>query len=283
MENTKSELDLLKQENARLLDKITELEQTVELEQYKSDTNARLLAENTELRNENTKLRQDIGGHEARITKLEHDIMVLKKELGFKKNRKFQTKCIQIAKEILNEEPIIEYRPPFMEGLELDAFFRSNRIALEVQGLNIGFITPAGIRILLIVIGKKDAYVKITEFFFLSAMATTFLGVESGRFIDKGTLRIPNIQRAFKNLVNAESKVISQIENEVNTELREMHDVDIIEFELPEIKAKGKKQNAKLMARIAELEQRESENAELKAKVLKLEYGIEEILDQICG
>ncbi|RHZ51732.1 hypothetical protein Glove_471g6 [Diversispora epigaea] len=33
-----------------------------------------------------------------------------------------------------NEEPVVEYRPSFMEGLELDAFFRSNRIALEVQG-----------------------------------------------------------------------------------------------------------------------------------------------------
>ncbi|RHZ77912.1 hypothetical protein Glove_168g304 [Diversispora epigaea] len=47
MGNPKSELDLLKQENARLL------------------------AENTELRKENAKLRQDIEGHETRITKLE--------------------------------------------------------------------------------------------------------------------------------------------------------------------------------------------------------------------
>ncbi|CAB4415982.1 unnamed protein product [Rhizophagus irregularis] len=56
-----------------------------------------------------------------------------KEKLG-KKNRKFQTRCIQIAKEILNEEPIIEYRPPFLDGLELDAFFQKYRIALEVQG-----------------------------------------------------------------------------------------------------------------------------------------------------
>ncbi|CAB4441624.1 unnamed protein product [Rhizophagus irregularis] len=40
----------------------------------------------------------------------------------------------QIAKEILNEEPIIEYRPLFLNGLELDAFFQKHRIALEVQG-----------------------------------------------------------------------------------------------------------------------------------------------------
>ena len=40
----------------------------------------------------------------------------------------------QIAKEILNEEPMIEYRPPFLNGLELDAFFQKHRIALEVQG-----------------------------------------------------------------------------------------------------------------------------------------------------
>ncbi|PKY60570.1 hypothetical protein RhiirA4_484422 [Rhizophagus irregularis] len=56
------------------------------------------------------------------------------KELESKKNRKFQTRCIQIAKEILNEEPIIKYRPPFLNGLELDAFFQKYRIALEVQG-----------------------------------------------------------------------------------------------------------------------------------------------------
>ncbi|CAJ0745122.1 11419_t:CDS:2 [Entrophospora sp. SA101] len=51
-----------------------------------------------------------------------------------KKIRKFQTKCIQIAKEILNEEPIIEYRPSFLNGLELDAFFQKYQIVLEVQG-----------------------------------------------------------------------------------------------------------------------------------------------------
>ena len=56
------------------------------------------------------------------------------KELECKKNRKFQTRCIQIAKEILHEELIIEYRPSFMQGLELDAFFQKYRIALEVQG-----------------------------------------------------------------------------------------------------------------------------------------------------
>ncbi|PKC75654.1 hypothetical protein RhiirA1_498681 [Rhizophagus irregularis] len=69
----------------------------------------------------------------AEIAKLRHYIDELKKELESKKNRKFQTRCIQIAK-ILNEEPIIEYRPSFMQGLELDAFFQKYRIALEVQG-----------------------------------------------------------------------------------------------------------------------------------------------------
>ena len=35
---------------------------------------------------------------------------------------------------MLGEEPIVEYRPSFMRGLELDAFFRHHRMALEVQG-----------------------------------------------------------------------------------------------------------------------------------------------------
>ena len=66
--------------------------------------------------------------------KLEQDIDELKKELESKKNRKFQKKCILIAQVLLGEEPIVEYRPSFMRGLELDAFFRYHRMALEVQG-----------------------------------------------------------------------------------------------------------------------------------------------------
>ena len=54
--------------------------------------------------------------------------------LESKKNRKFQEKCILIAQVLLGEEPIVEYRPPFLNGLELDAFFQKYRIALEVQG-----------------------------------------------------------------------------------------------------------------------------------------------------
>ncbi|CAI2199663.1 19730_t:CDS:2, partial [Funneliformis geosporum] len=47
---------------------------------------------------------------------------------GMQENHKFQTKCIQIAKEILNEEPMIEYRLSFMQGLELDAFFQNIKL-----------------------------------------------------------------------------------------------------------------------------------------------------------
>ncbi|CAG8504086.1 11787_t:CDS:2, partial [Diversispora eburnea] len=65
--------------------------------------------------------------------KVETDVMVFKKELRFKKNRKFQTKCIQIVEEILNEEPIIKYYPSFLNGLEFDAFFKKYQITLEVQ------------------------------------------------------------------------------------------------------------------------------------------------------
>src|SRR4051794_39233050 len=75
--------------------------------------------------------------HDARLKELETRILKLEQdqsERESKKNRKFQTRCIQIAKVILNEEPIIEYRPPFLNGLELDAFFQNYRIALEVQG-----------------------------------------------------------------------------------------------------------------------------------------------------
>ncbi|CAB4434793.1 unnamed protein product [Rhizophagus irregularis] len=46
---------------------------------------------------------------------------------------------VLIAKEILDEEPMIEYRPPFLNGLELDAFFQKYQISLEVQGAQYRF------------------------------------------------------------------------------------------------------------------------------------------------
>ena len=97
-----------------------------ELEAKKTDEKAKLEALETRI----LKLEQDQAEREARFLKLEQD----QAEREVKKNRKFQTRCIQIAKEILNEEPIIKYRPPFLNGLELDAFFQKYRIGLEVQG-----------------------------------------------------------------------------------------------------------------------------------------------------
>ena len=83
------------------------------------------------------------------------------KELESKKNRKFQTRCIQIAKEILHEEPIIEYHPPFLNGLE---FFQKHRIALEVQGAQHRFHNTSWYKDVkkledIVNRGKKDAYV----------------------------------------------------------------------------------------------------------------------------
>ncbi|GBB88619.1 hypothetical protein RclHR1_01520004 [Rhizophagus clarus] len=66
-----------------------------------------------------------------RDTELEAEITELKaKKAEFEAKK---TRCIQIVKEILHEEPIIEYRPLFLNGLELDAFIPKYRIALEVQ------------------------------------------------------------------------------------------------------------------------------------------------------
>ncbi|RIA97869.1 hypothetical protein C1645_813587 [Glomus cerebriforme] len=41
------------------------------------------------------------------------------------------TKIYELKAEV---HPMIEYRPPFLNGLELDAFFQKYRNALEVQG-----------------------------------------------------------------------------------------------------------------------------------------------------
>ncbi|GES77612.1 Uvr/REP helicase [Rhizophagus clarus] len=97
-----------------------------ELEAKKTDEKAKLEALEARI----LKLEQNQAERDARILILEQGPV----EREAKKNRKFQTRCIQIAKEILNEEPIIEYRPPFLNGLEFDAFFQKYRIGLEVQG-----------------------------------------------------------------------------------------------------------------------------------------------------
>ena len=119
-----------------------------ELEAKKTDEKARL----TEL--------------EARILKLEQD----QAEREAKKNHKFQTRCIQIAKEILNEEPMIEYRPPFLNGLELDAFFQKYRIALEVQGAQHRFHSTSwykDVKKLEDIVNRDRKKDEIMEFFFL--------------------------------------------------------------------------------------------------------------------
>ena len=85
----------------------------------------------TELKLRNAKpikqMMEENNRHDARLKKLKTRILKLEQdqsEREFKKNCKFQNRCIQIAKEILNEEPIIKYRPPFLNGLEFDAFFQ---------------------------------------------------------------------------------------------------------------------------------------------------------------
>ncbi|CAG8470406.1 6567_t:CDS:2, partial [Ambispora gerdemannii] len=90
--------------------------------------------ENIKIKTENTKLKHDKEEVETENIKLKQDLDEFKKELESKKNRKFQEKCILIAQVLLGEKPIIEYRPPFLNGLELDAFFQKYPIALEVQG-----------------------------------------------------------------------------------------------------------------------------------------------------
>ena len=84
----------------------------------------------TELEAKKTDEKARLEALEARILKLEQD----QAEREAKKNRKFQTRCIQIAKKVLNKEPVVEYQPSFMQGLELDAFFQKYQFALEVQG-----------------------------------------------------------------------------------------------------------------------------------------------------
>ncbi|RHZ50409.1 hypothetical protein Glove_499g45 [Diversispora epigaea] len=73
---------------------------------------------------------------------------------------------LKIAQILLNEEPIVEYCPSFLNGLELDAFFQKCQIALEVQGSQHRLNSTSWYKD----VKKLESvvtYVKITEFFFL--------------------------------------------------------------------------------------------------------------------
>ncbi len=120
----KAEKAELKAENAKLLKQITEeyAKNKADIAKLKTGLQYPILFEHITV---------TILEFEARNAKLKPIIEEFTKKseschLVFvfdKKNRKFQTKCIQIAEKILNEKLIIEYRPPFLNGLEFDAFF----------------------------------------------------------------------------------------------------------------------------------------------------------------
>ncbi|CAG8789192.1 13247_t:CDS:2 [Dentiscutata erythropus] len=135
-----SELDLLEEKAKEVT--LTELKaKNAELMVEKANLEAKnaeyikLKDETAKLKTENTKLLTQIiekyAKNKADRKKSEYSHLVT---VFDKKNRKFQAKCVKIAVDILNEKPIIEYRPPFLNGLELDAFFQKYQIALEVQG-----------------------------------------------------------------------------------------------------------------------------------------------------
>ncbi|RIA98094.1 hypothetical protein C1645_813135 [Glomus cerebriforme] len=83
----------------------------------------------TELEAKKTNKKTRLTELKAKILKLEQD----QAEKKAKKNCKFQTRCIQIAKKILNGELMIKYCSPFLNELEFDTFFQKYQIALEVQ------------------------------------------------------------------------------------------------------------------------------------------------------
>ncbi|GBB97561.1 hypothetical protein RclHR1_03000004 [Rhizophagus clarus] len=116
-----------------------------------------------ELEQENTEL-------EARLMKMgqiNKNMNLKLKYLMLKRirviNSRVQTRCIQIAKEIHNEEPMIKYRFPFLNGLlELNAPIKNIKFYQRCKGLSIGFIASAvkNLEISLIMI----AFVRIMEF-----------------------------------------------------------------------------------------------------------------------
>jgi regulator of replication initiation timing len=65
MANTQSKIDLLEEQNSKLVSEITELR----------EKNAILLAENIEVKADNVKLKQALEKYEVRFANLEHSIL----------------------------------------------------------------------------------------------------------------------------------------------------------------------------------------------------------------
>ncbi|CAI2190818.1 4413_t:CDS:2 [Funneliformis geosporum] len=105
-----AELEIKNLKYVRLKTKIADLEAK----------NIKFKAKNVKLETENAELLKSL-------------IEEYTKKLETKKNCKFQTKCIQIAKKILNEKPIIKYHSSFLNGLELNAFFQKYQITVKMQ------------------------------------------------------------------------------------------------------------------------------------------------------
>ncbi|RIA97058.1 hypothetical protein C1645_814573 [Glomus cerebriforme] len=202
-----SELDLLKQEKVKLLVKKAELEAEI----------AKLKAEKAEFI---SSIKKDYADFETHIVKLKHlsleqpdrlesieaiiieikaqnaknkSIEEYEKELESKKNRKFQTRCIQIAKEILNEDPIIEYRPPFLNVMpsskNIELHWKCKRHSIDRLH---GTSWYKDVKTSLIVTGKNDAYVKIMEFPFLNYFLFTYT-TTSQEILYRTTLQENNI------------------------------------------------------------------------------------------
>ncbi|RHZ75275.1 hypothetical protein Glove_216g28 [Diversispora epigaea] len=70
---------------------------------------------------------------ETRNAKIKSIIEEFAKKSEFKKNHKFQKKCILIAQILFNKKSIVEYYSSFLNELKLDIFFQKCQIALEVQ------------------------------------------------------------------------------------------------------------------------------------------------------
>ena len=58
----------------------------------------------------------EIADYKIKYDELKKKVTMFNAERNFK----ILSKCIQIGKEILGEEPILDYCPPFLDGLKLD-------------------------------------------------------------------------------------------------------------------------------------------------------------------
>ncbi|RHZ46240.1 hypothetical protein Glove_628g18 [Diversispora epigaea] len=141
MENTQSKINLLEEQNSKLLAEITNLKkENAEIPELRKKF-AEVEAENAKVKAENTKLKQTLEEHESRFTKLECDVSLIKEQNSQDKDtNNSQNSQVPILPDINSDNTptkdillLIESQPEEKEAITPDPIPETEHSSIQVQ------------------------------------------------------------------------------------------------------------------------------------------------------